>query len=148
MKRNWFAPIAMLAMLVLAACGPSAPEPTRIALGISTSPDMNGGAPARIQVFYLKGPGGFSSADFFSLSQNAVATLGADLASQAVYTVNPGSSQQDAASIPQPVTHVGVIVGFRNIGSSVWRGIVAVKPNAPNSVSIEVSAAAVNVIAK
>jgi type VI secretion system VasD/TssJ family lipoprotein len=135
--------LAVLATaLALAACG-GPPPPTTVALAISGAPNMNGSAPAKVQVLYLASAAKFQTADYYALAQNPAAALGADLVAADEYLVSPGGAAKDQKSFTAPVTHVGFVVGFRDIGTAAWRAIVPVKPNAANTVTAKVEAASV-----
>jgi type VI secretion system protein VasD len=143
---SWMTRAAAAALLLaVAACGTPPPAPTTVALTITGAADMNGGAPAKVQVLYLASAAGFQTADYFALADNAAAALGADLVAADAYLVNPGGQQQDAKSFDRPVTHVGVVVGFRDIGTAAWRAVAPLTPNAPNTVTVAVAAASVTI---
>lgn len=144
------AALALAASLALAvaACGaPPPPPPTTVALTITGTPDMNRSAPAKVQVLYLASAAKFQTSDYYALSGNAAATLGADLVAADEYLVSPGGTAKDAKSFDRPVTHVGVIVNYQDISRAAWRGLAPLKPNAPNAVTAAAQAASVAVTA-
>lgn len=131
--------------LLAAGCGTPPPAPTTVQLAVAGTADMNNAAPTKVQVFYLASAAKFQTADYFALAQNAGAALGQDLVAQDEYIVTPGGSVKDAKSFAVPVTHVGVVAGFRDISRAAWRGVAPLAPNAPNPVAVSVTAAAVAV---
>ncbi|HEU0223004.1 MAG TPA: type VI secretion system lipoprotein TssJ [Paracoccaceae bacterium] len=149
MQRHWLSrTAALLAALLIAACGaPPPPPPTTVALTINGAADMNNSQPAKIQVLYLASASKFQTSDYYALAQDAAATLGPDLVASDEYLVSPGASAQDQKSFDRPVTHVGVIVNFRDISRAGWRGLAPLKPNAANPVTASVAAASVAVTA-
>lgn len=138
--------LALLGLAALAAaCAAPPPPPTTVALTIAATPEMNDAAPARIQVYYLASAAGFRGQDYFALSGDPKAALGADLVASDEYLLSPGQTATESRSFDQPVSHVGVVVGFRDIGSAGWRAILPLSANAPNAVKITVGANAVSI---
>jgi len=142
-----FAALAMAALVAACAAPPAPPPPTSVALTINTAPDANSGLPARVQVYYLSSVAGFQGADYFALSDDAQATLGADLVAADQYLMSPASTQSDGKSFDRAVTHIGVVVGFRDISTAAWRATMPLTPNAPNPVAVEVGANSVSLAA-
>lgn len=139
---KWITGLATLALIaVVGACAeaPAPPAPTTVALNVTTDPTANGGLPSRVQVYYLSSVASFQGGDYFTLADNAQATLGADLVSLDEYLMVAGTAQTDAKSFDQQVTHIGVVVGFREIATAAWRATMPLTPNAPNPVAITVS---------
>lgn len=129
--------LAALTALPLAACaGPEAPPPTSAALTLTGAADMNGGRPAKVAIFWLRGAAAFEAADFFALSENPGATLGADLAAMDERLLAPGRTVEAARSFdgPPPVA-LGLVAGFRNVGRPGWRAVVPLAPHAANAVA-------------
>jgi type VI secretion system protein VasD len=148
MIARWMARLAALTLAALvAACAapPAPPPPTSVALTIATTPDMNNSAPARVQVYYLASSAGFQGQDYFALSGDPQVALGADLVATDEYLLNPGGGAADQKTFDRPVTHVGVVVGFRDIGTAAWRGTLPLTANAANPVKVTVTANAVTV---
>lgn len=119
---------AILSLLALGACS-SAPTiaPTTVQLGILGAPNMNGGAPARVKVYYLTESATFQSSDFFALFDAPEATLGSDLVSVSEFQLAPGRSVTDAQSFATAPTSIGVVAAFRDIDGR----FLAVKPLVP-----------------
>lgn len=142
MKTALAAPLATLcAAALLTACAPPPPEPpkpTTVALEITGQPDMNGGAPARVKVFYLKSDAAFKTADFFALDGNASAALGPDLVAVDEYALTPGGSAAATKSFDQPVPFIGAVAGLRDIDRPGWKSSTALAPRAPNAMRLTV----------
>lgn len=150
MLAGWLSRLAALAMVALvAACAapPAPPPPTSVALTVNTAPDANSGLPARVQVYYLSSVAGFQGADYFGLADDAQATLGADLVASDQYLMMPASTEQDGKSFDRTVTHIGVVVGFRDISTAAWRATLPLTPNAANPVAVTVGASTVTLSA-
>ncbi|MEM6973783.1 MAG: type VI secretion system lipoprotein TssJ [Pseudomonadota bacterium] len=131
--------LALASAGVLAACGPpDPPEPTTVALTLTGTAAMNGGAPAAVRVYYLNATANFESGDFFPLFEDPDGTLGQDLAASDRYLLSPGANVQDN-KLFQPATSpaaIGVIAGFRNIDQPGWRAVMPLAQNVPNAVTI------------
>ncbi len=145
-RRTRLAAALALGALALAACG-GPPPPTTVTLALTGSADMNGSAPAKVRVVYLGSQARFSTADYFVLAEGAEAALGPDLIAVDDYLLSPGQSIRDARSFDQPVTHVGVVAGYRDIGRAGWRGAAPLVPRTANTVTATVGGSAVAVSA-
>lgn len=143
--RRMARPTALTLAALVAACAPAPTPPTTVALTVATTPDMNGTAPARVQVYYLASVAGFQGQDYFALSGQPQAALGADLVAVDEYLLNPGAGTTDSRSFDRPVSHVAVVVGFRDIGTAAWRATLPLTANAPNPVKVTVTANAVTI---
>ena len=131
------APLAALVPLALVACTDAAPPaPTTVALGIAGTPDMNGGAPARVKVYYLTSDANFVAADFFQLWDDAGSTLGSDLVTVDEFLLSPGDTAEDAKSFDLAVTHIGAVAGLSDIDQPGWRAVSALAPRAPNAIAL------------
>lgn len=133
------APLAALAGLALLVACAEAPKPTTVALKIDGTPEMNGGAPAKVKVYYLNSAANFSSLDFFTLYENPQAALGADLVAVDEYLLAPGQSIEAAKSFDQPVTQIGAVAGLRDVDRPGWRALTALTPRAPNAAVLTLS---------
>jgi len=134
--RSAFRTIAALALAAaLGACA-SPPPPTTVALTIAGGETMNGGAPAKVKVYYLNSTAKFEAGDFFALFDSPEATLGQDLVSVDEYLLAPGKKVEDAKSFPMPPAAAGVIAAFRDIGQPGWRVSKPLKPNDANDVAV------------
>ncbi len=138
---------ALLAVLALAACAepPPPPAPTTVALTIVGEPGMNGGASAKVKVYYLNADANFQAADFFKLFDEGAATLGGDLVTIDEYTVSPGQTIEDARTFDAAVPHIGVVAGLRDIDRPGWKASQALAPRAPNAIGLTVSGEGVKV---
>lgn len=132
---------AVAAALVLAGCAepPPPPAPTTVALKIKAGPGMNGGAPAKVKVYYLMSDANFRSGDFFSLFNNPAATLGQDLVAVDEYLLAPGDSAETAKSFDRAVPFIGAVAGLRDIDRPGWRAVGDLTPRAPNPIGLTLS---------
>lgn len=130
---------ALAALLLAAGCAeppPPPPAPTTVALEIEGGADMNGGAPARVKVYYLNSDAAFKNADFFALFDQPEATLGADLVAVDEYLLTPGGSESAAKSFDAAVPFIGAVAGLREIDRPGWKASAALTPRAPNPMTL------------
>lgn len=138
-----FAALTLIAGLT--ACAEPPPPPTTVALGIVGGAGMNGGAPAKVKVYYLASTAKFEASDFFAVFDTPEATLGADLVSVDEYLLAPGKEEKDAKSFPAPPVAIGVIAAFRNIGQPGWRAVAPLAPNTANPIVVTLAGDAVTI---
>ncbi|MGF1446260.1 MAG: type VI secretion system lipoprotein TssJ [Pikeienuella sp.] len=143
-------PVALIGLalaLALSACAepPPPPQPTTVALQITGEEGMNGGAPARIKVYYLTADANFIASDFFALWEEGGGTLGADLVTIDEYLVAPGASIEDAKTFDAAVPHMGVVAGLRDIDNPGWKATQDLSPRAPNAIGLTVTSEGVKV---
>ncbi len=129
---------AALAQLTLSACSVSGPASTDVALSITGSTDMNGGAPAQVKVYYLKGTSQFRSADFFTVFDAPEATLGDALVQVQTFGLAPGRTVTDAKSFAEAPSAVGVVAAFRDINGQ-FLAVKPLTPGVPNPVTVTLS---------
>ena len=142
-----FTKAAALALgIALTGCAaPEPPPPTTVALTIDGGATMNGGAPAKVKVYYLKSTAKFEAGDFFALFEEPAATLGPDLVAVDEYLLSPGKTETDDKSFDNAPAAVGVIAAFRNIGQPGWRQTKALLPNAENPVAVTLDGSSVEI---
>ncbi|MEO0819404.1 MAG: type VI secretion system lipoprotein TssJ [Pseudomonadota bacterium] len=150
MGRNEFAyrrrligalPLAAVAF-GLASCGggvelPPPTPPTGVNLTVTGTAALNGGAPAKVKVYYLSSDAAFNSGDFFGLFDSPQATLGADLKSVDEYLLAPGESVTATKVFPpgsEPAL-MGVVAGFRSVDQPGWRALAPITANQMNTVT-------------
>jgi len=140
--------LALAGALLASACAEPPTPPTTVALTVAGGADMNGGVPAKVQVFYLTSTAKFESQDYFTLSENAQGALGADLLAEDEYLLRPGDEATGAKSFPagpvQPAA-IGAIAGFRNVDQPGWKATAPLAPNGNNAVTVSVGAETVTI---
>lgn len=137
--------IAVFSLFLLAGCVSSGPAPTTVDLAISGAANMNGGAPAKVKVYYLASPATFRSSDFFSLFNSAQATLGTDLIAVDEFQLAPGRTKTDARSVAGTPVAVGVVAAFRDIDGARFKAVKRLTPNSENRVRVTISGTTVSV---
>lgn len=158
-RRSILGGLLALPVLLVAGCGqapaikPAAvdaePAP-RLSLRIAAGPDANRGPggkalPVVVRVYALKGVGGFSGADFFSLYDRDAAVLGADLLARDEVTLAPGQFVPIDRPLQPEAGYLGVLVAFRDIDHSHWRESLRLHPGVDNRVEIEVGPASLTI---
>ncbi|MDO6590554.1 MULTISPECIES: type VI secretion system lipoprotein TssJ [Rhodobacterales] len=123
------------AFLAVAACGAGPeiqpPAQTGVQLSITGAANMNGGAPAKVKVYYLSDAAAFRAADFFAVFDTPDVTLGADLVAVSEFQLAPGRTVTDTKTFATPPAAVGVVAAFRDIDGT----FLAVKPLVPNALN-------------
>jgi type VI secretion system protein VasD len=126
---------------------PPAPKPPpRLDIEVKAASNANaGGLPIVVRVYELKSPGAFKSADFFSLYNDEVPTLGDTLVSRQEMTLAPGQSEAIHKELSPGAAYLGVLGAFRNIDSAQWRSVVPLAGDADNSLSVTVGSDAIRI---
>jgi type VI secretion system protein VasD len=144
LRRLFLVASVSVATFALAACQDT---PTSVSTNIKGGASLNGsGVPAKVTVFYLTDPTKFNSADFFSLTGSAQATLGADLVATDSVLLTPGGTKSLSRTFDgaQPA-YMGVVAGFRALGTAQWRAVTGLKSGGANKVTVSVGSASINV---
>ncbi|SHN13189.1 type VI secretion system lipoprotein TssJ [Roseibium suaedae] len=139
------AAFALCSLVALAGCVSGGPAPTTVDLAISGAANMNGGAPAKVKVYYLASPATFQSSDFFSLFNNPEATLGTDLIAVDEFQLAPGRTVSDVRSVNGTPTAIGIVGAFRDIDRAKFKGVKRLVPNSDNRVRATLSGTTVSV---
>lgn len=141
---------ALVVALGAASCAPEPPPPpTVVELTVNfdagANPDVTGRAsPVTLYVYDLKSDGGFNQSDFFQLTGQPQAALGADLLASQQVAGAPGTSQTVTTEVPNDTRFVGVVAGYRDIDQAVWRAVAPVSPNTTNKLTATVGPLAVS----
>ena len=137
------AAFAAAAAVVLSGCAPTA---TSVATNVTGGANMNGGLPSKATIFYLTSTSAFNSADYGSLATNPAAALGADLLGSQSVLLRPGETKMTARSFDgEGPTAVGVIVGFKALGTSQWRTSTAIKQGGANTLTVSIGSGSVSI---
>lgn len=110
--------LALASFLVLFGCVASGPATTTVQLSIAGTDDMNGGAPAKVKVYYLASSGTFRTSDFFAVFNSPQATLGSDLIAVDEFQLAPGRIVNNTRSFPTAPAAIGVVGAFRDINGA------------------------------
>jgi type VI secretion system protein VasD len=126
------------------------PDPTELEVTIEASPNLNPNAEGRpspivVRFYELSSADVFETADFFTLYDNEMATLGKFIQFRDEMTINPGqktSFEQDA----KPETrYVGIVAAYRDLDNARWRGVLKVTPHEKTKIVIHLGSLSVSV---
>ena len=131
------------ALLALAGC--NGPSPTTVNISALGTANMNGGAPAKVKVYYLTSASKFRTGDFFALFNEGEATLGTDLVGTDDLQLAPGRTVNTTRSFATAPTAVGVVAAFRDINSARFSAVRSIAPNQENDLKILVSGNSVSI---
>ena len=120
---------AVVALALTAGCASGPPPDVNIRGSITTVDDVNPDAtgrpsPLMIRIYQLASTEKFDNAEFFDLTDNAEATLGADLLGVEQLMLSPGEAQPYDAEYDANTSFIGVIAGYRDIHQATWRATV------------------------
>ncbi len=139
MVKAWITRFMVLILVgAVASCAeppPPPPPPTTVALTVTGAADMNGGAPAKVKVYYLNSTAKFKVSDFFALFDNAQATLGPDLMAVDEYLLAPGKVETDQKTFPTAPAAIGIVAAFKSVDQPGWRVTKPLAPNAENPIA-------------
>ncbi len=91
----------------------------------SVNPDSMGRpSPLMIRIYQLAATDKFDTAEFFALTDNPEATLGADLLGVDPIMLAPGDSKPYEAEYDPETRYIGVVAGYRDIHQATWRATV------------------------
>lgn len=118
-----------MAFILTAGCASGPPADVAIRGSITAVDDVNPDAtgrpsPLMIRIYELAATDKFDSAEFFDLTDNAEATLGADLLGVEPIMIAPGEARPYDAEYDANTRYIGVIAGFRDIHQATWRATV------------------------
>jgi type VI secretion system protein VasD len=121
------------------------PPPPVLTLNIIGSagqnPDPSGqGNTVAVNLYQLASTGKFLSTDFYSLTGQEAATLGADeVGSSEQFLLAPGATLHETRPLKPTVTAIGLAVLFRDINNSTWRLTAPVAANGPSVVTLRIN---------
>ena len=141
---------AAAAVLVVAACASPNPDPTTIAMTITATESINPNSasepsPVVLRIYQLGSDGAFHASEFADIFYDDGKVLGGDLLGRKELDLKPGAEVTYDGTISGQTRYVGVVAGFRNIGSATWRVIVPVVPETENRLILNVDTLSVAV---
>jgi type VI secretion system protein VasD len=122
--------LAMIAAIVLGACGSKPPKPAVAKLTVAAQSDVNPDAAGRpspvvVRVYQLKDDAAFKDADFFALFDKEQPTLAASLVARQEFVLAPGDHKDVEFPVSADAKFLGVAAAFRDIRNSDWRVLKA-----------------------
>jgi type VI secretion system protein VasD len=146
--------ILVLGALV-SGCAAPPPKPvvTQVSLTLTAAaeanPDPRGRAsPLAVRVYVLKTPGAFQSADFFTLYDKDVATLGADLIQREEVQLLPGENKKLAFTLQPEAKLVGVIAAYRDLEHATWREMRSLDVGKPNNLDVRLGTRQISIVSQ
>ncbi|EDX6465851.1 type VI secretion system lipoprotein TssJ [Salmonella enterica subsp. diarizonae serovar 60:r:e,n,x,z15] len=109
--------------VLMSGCGLSShSDPARYRLQFQAHPQINSSAPLKVRVLLLKSDADFMSGDFYSLQNNASATLGANLLNSDVFFLMPGQLSKTLSGQSSPdARYIGVMAEYQMLDGKKWR---------------------------
>lgn len=105
---------ALIFALIGGCTSSSHSDPSRYNLQFQAHPQINDSAPLKVRVLLLKSDADFMSSDFYSLQNNASATLGANLLNSDVFFLMPGQLSKTLSGQSSPeARYIGVMAEYR-----------------------------------
>ncbi|MDL2274723.1 type VI secretion system lipoprotein TssJ [Desulfosarcina sp. OttesenSCG-928-G10] len=146
MKKHFFISGLIIMALCFSGCG-NARLDLKVASQPNVNPDNSGRpSPVRVKTYELRNDLAFKQADFQTLLDNPVQSLGADLIATDELVFIPGEARKMSYE-PTPETRfIGVVAGFRQMDRARWRVIKAIDPEEDYEIALEFNDTAILVI--
>jgi type VI secretion system protein VasD len=146
MKKRLLISVLLFALLCLAGCG----KP-RLDLNVASQPNVNPDysgrpSPVLVNVYELRRDLAFKQADFASLFERPVPTLGADLIAADELVFIPGEARKVSYKPAADTRFVGIVAGFRQMERAQWRTIKDIDPEEKNILALEFNDVSILVI--
>ena len=134
---------AAAAILAVAACASSTPDPTTLAMTITATGSINPNSasepsPVVLRIYQLKSDSAFHNAGFADIFYDDRKVLGSDLLGRKELDLKPGAEVAYNDTISPETRYIGVLAGFRDIGSATWRAIELAVPETENTLIVNV----------
>jgi len=108
------------------------------------NPDLDGRpSPVVVTIYELSSRTIFDNQDFFSLYESAESILGPDLLSKQELELQPEQKFEQTLVLNKNANYVGVVVAYRDVDNSRWRGVVDVSPTGYGDIDINIEKLAV-----
>lgn len=105
------------------------PVPIQFSLNATeaVNPSISGRpSPVVVRVYELRNSTGFQASSFFALFKDEQSVLGDELVSRQEYVLKPGETRLVRRKADLSTRFIGVVAGYRDIESSVWRAVVPI----------------------
>lgn len=149
---RWLLFPLLLALALLAGCA-TPPVTTPVSLTLEAAPDVNPDAqgrasPVAVRFYALKAPGGFESADYFSLQDRDTETLGADMVLRKELVLSPGQQQDFQFELDADVSAMGFTGGYRDLNHARWRQVLPLSTGKPLAATVRFESDGITVQAR
>lgn len=109
-----------------------------------TNPDLEGRpSPVVVTIYELSSRTIFDNQDFFSLYENSESILGPDLLTKQELELQPEQKITQTLTLNKNANYVGVVVAYRDVDNSRWRGVVEVSPTGYDDIDVNIEKLAV-----
>ncbi|MCL1985688.1 MAG: type VI secretion system lipoprotein TssJ [Betaproteobacteria bacterium] len=142
--------LPFLCIILCVACLSGCSKP-RIDLVVASQPNVNPDysgrpSPVIVKMYELRRDVAFKQADFQTLFEQPVQTLGADLIAADELVLTPGEVRRIAYQPGENTRFVGLVAGFRHMERAQWRAIQSINPESGNTVAMELNDASILLI--
>jgi type VI secretion system protein VasD len=151
-KRQYLLGLACACLAFTFSGCSSTPKPVVSALNVSieASADVNPDArrrasPVTVRLYAMKSAAPFESADFFSLFEKDIATLGAELVQREEMLLKPGEQKPLAFKFGPDVKAIAVMAAFRDLERSRWRAVHTVDVGQSTDLAIKFSGTQISI---
>ncbi len=146
MKMRFLNMLLLLVLVVLAGCAKPSLD-LRLASQPNVNPDHSGRpSPVLVKVYELRTDVAFKQADFASLFERPVPTLGADLIAADELVMIPGEARKVSYKPTPDTRFVGIVAGFRQLERAQWRTLRSIEAEGKTVLAIELNDASILVI--
>lgn len=133
--------ILVLLVVGLTACG-GAPKKESLEVRIAASADLNPDVDARpspiiLHILELTAIDEFNRADYFALIQDDASALGGDVLNKTEIILTPGATRTATLVLDNAVGYLGLVAGYRDIDTSLWRISQEVRPGKTDWIAID-----------
>jgi type VI secretion system protein VasD len=117
-----------------------------VAVSETVNPDFGGRpSPVVVRVYQLRSLDVFKSADFFSIYDNDVATLGQTFVRRGEFEMQPGAKLDYVEEIDPATKYIGVLAAFRDLDNARWRSYIQLPDEKKIYLKIDLDSLAVHV---
>ncbi|WP_028865931.1 type VI secretion system lipoprotein TssJ [Psychromonas aquimarina] len=100
-------------------------------------------SPVVVTIYELSSRTIFDNQDFFALYEDSESILGPDLLNKEELELQPEQKLTHTLELNKNARFVGIVVAYRDIDKSRWRGVVEVSPTGYDDIDINVEKLAV-----
>ena len=127
------------------------PTPTVLVGTVSAAANLNPSvsqrpSPLAIRLYELRTVADFAKADFMSLYQGDVATLGSGLVLRDEFTLQPGESRPYQRTLSAETRFIAVFAAYRDVERASWRASAAVQPGRKQTLILRADSLALSLV--
>lgn len=95
-------------------------------------------SPVVVTIYELSSRTIFDTQDFFSLYEDSQSILGPDLLNKQELELQPEQKLTHTLVLNKNARYVGIVVAYRDIDKSRWRGVVEVSPTGYKNINVNI----------